>query len=77
MICCSFYLHMCAGLAADSFADRRIAAMRKAVRGFNPLFRPKLPAVLVENAGDTCPTDKDGKRLLPDGSQWVVSVWLC
>ena len=58
---------------ADSFADRRIASIRKAVRGWNPLGRAKLPAVLCENSGDVCPRDQDGKRVLPDGSQWVVS----
>ncbi len=43
-------------------------------QGRNPLaFRkPQLPAVLAENSAETCPVDKDGKRLLPDGSAWVV-----
>jgi len=62
------------GTDYDSFADRRVAALRKAIRGRNPLFRPRLPAVLVENNAETCPTDKEGRRLLPDGSQWVVSL---
>jgi hypothetical protein len=48
--------------------------MRGAIRGRSPFFRPRLPAVLVENNNDVCPTDKDGRRLLPDGSQWVVSA---
>lgn len=56
----------------DSFADRRVRALRAAVRGGNPLFRPQLPAVLVENS-EQCATDKEGRRVLPDGSQWVVS----
>ncbi|KAF5835650.1 TOC34f [Dunaliella salina] len=58
----------------DSFADRRVKALRGAIRGRSPFFRPRLLAVLVENNNDTCPTDKDGRRLLPDGSQWVPSL---
>uniref|UniRef100_A0A7S0R593 AIG1-type G domain-containing protein n=1 Tax=Chlamydomonas leiostraca TaxID=1034604 RepID=A0A7S0R593_9CHLO len=61
------------GTDYDSFADRRVKALRKAICG-GPLFAPKLPAVLVENNADTCPVDKDGRRLLPDGSQWVVTL---
>lgn len=56
----------------DSFADRRVRALRRVIQGRMPLGRPQLPAVLAENSSETCPTDKDGKRLLPDGSQWVV-----
>ncbi|KAJ9506779.1 hypothetical protein QJQ45_002996 [Haematococcus lacustris] len=58
----------------DSFADRRVAALRRTIRGRNPLFKPSLPAVLCENNADICQRDKDGKRLLPDGSQWLVSL---
>lgn len=61
----------------DSFADRRVLAMKKAIRGSNPFFRPQLPSILVENNNDVCPTDKEGRRLLPDGSLWVVSELGC
>ena len=47
--------------------------LRSAVRGGGLLFQPRLPACLVENS-DTCPADKDGKRLLPDQSLWLVSL---
>lgn len=62
-------------VTTDTFADRRAKALRGAIRGRSPFFRPSLPAVLVENNSDTCPTDKEGRRLLPDGSQWVVGAW--
>lgn len=38
-----------------------------------PFLRPRLPAVLVENA-ESCPTDADGKRMLPDSSLWVSAL---
>ncbi len=57
---------------ADSFADGRIRQLRRAVRGL--LFRPALPAVLVENS-DACPRSPDsGNRVLPDGTEWMVST---
>jgi hypothetical protein len=37
--------HVLLHVGADSFADRRIKAIRSAIRGRNPLFRPRLPAV--------------------------------
>lgn len=61
---------------SDSFADRRVKVLRNVIR-CGPLFAPKLPAVLVENNGDTCPVDKDGRRLLPDGSQVCAICVTC
>lgn len=56
----------------DGFADRRIKLLRGGVRTL--LFRPALPAVLAENS-ETCPTAPgSGHRVLPDGSEWAVSL---
>ncbi|KAG2492652.1 hypothetical protein HYH03_009068 [Edaphochlamys debaryana] len=60
------------GTTFDSFADGRIRLLRGAVRGL--LFRPALPACLVENA-DTCPVSPEsGARVLPDGSEWLLGL---
>lgn len=58
----------------DSFADRRVKLLRGAVR--RPLFRPALPAALVENS-PSCPTSSDsgGWRVLPDGSPWLTELY--
>ncbi|KAG1679820.1 hypothetical protein FOA52_012732 [Chlamydomonas sp. UWO 241] len=58
----------------DSYATRRVRALRRAVpAGRGPLFRPALPAVLVENS-ESCPADKAGKRMLPDSTLWVTEL---
>lgn len=58
-------------LHADSFATRRIRCLRRAIPA-GLLLRPSLPAVIAENS-EACPSDKAGKRMLPDSSLWVVS----
>jgi len=59
------------GISFETFADKRIQLLQKAVR--RPLFRPALPAQLVENS-ESCKVDGDRCRVLEDGSQWVVDL---
>lgn len=59
------------GTTYESFSDRRVGLLRKAVR--RPLFGPALPAVVVENS-DTCKVDSDRCRVLPDGTRWVEEL---
>jgi hypothetical protein len=54
------------GTTFETFADRRVALLRGAVRG--PLFRPALPAVVVENS-ETC---KVGAGVEGRGAKAVV-----
>ncbi|GFR43145.1 hypothetical protein Agub_g4168 [Astrephomene gubernaculifera] len=61
------------GTTYDSFVDGRIRLIRCAIRS-GPLFRPALPACLVENS-DACPRSPEGgRRVLPDGSEWLVGL---
>lgn len=60
------------GTTFETFSERRISLLRKAVRG--AFFKPALPAVIVENS-EACKVDSDRCRILPDGSRWVVDLW--
>lgn len=56
----------------DSFADRRVQALRKSVRSL--LFRPQLPVVLTENS-PSCRRVEGGKRALPDDTLWMQELY--
>ncbi|KAF8061109.1 TOC34 [Scenedesmus sp. PABB004] len=58
--------------AAETFTERRIALLRRAVRG--TFFKPALPAALAEN-GEACKVDAQRCRVLPDGSRWLSELW--
>ena len=68
---CLSTLPVCPHRHADSFATRRIRCLRRAIPA-GLLLRPALPAIIAENS-EACPSDKAGKRMLPDSSLWVVS----
>ncbi len=60
---------------AESFSRRRQQLLRAAIR--RPLFRPSLPAALIENS-ETCPRDPATRhRVLPDGehTSWLLALF--
>ncbi|KAF6261872.1 TOC34m [Scenedesmus sp. NREL 46B-D3] len=60
------------GTTFETFSERRVALLRRAVRG--AFFKPALPAVIVENS-EACKVDGERCRILPDGSRWLPGLW--